>query len=269
MPRRESFYERLDESPAGEATFEGRYHSTQHTVGPWAEDEQHGGPPTALALRAVQQLGSSPAAALPVRFTAEILSPVPVAPLTVRARLERPGRRVAWATAEVVADGDQRPVMRLAAWLVRQTADPIEVPGTTVEPAPPPGTEARPHWPGGYLQALQWHMVAGGFGEPGPATVWTTMTVDLIDGETPTGAQRVAALADSGNGLSAVADPRRLLFVNTDLTVHLHREPVGERIWMAAETTLDPRGVGLARSRLGDAQGQLGVGAQALFVQPR
>lgn len=269
VTERPSFYARLEESAPGAASFEGRYDSTEHTVGPWAASEQHGGPPTGLALRAIQQLGPLPSRALPVRVTAEILSPVPVAPLLVRARLERPGKRVAWATADVATmERPDRPVLRMAAWLVRRTEDPTDLPVTPVEPAPPPGTEVAPTWTGGYLRAIGWRLVSGGFDRPGPATVWTSLLVDLVDGERPNGAQHVAVIADSGNGLSAVADPRELLFVNTDLTIHLHREPVGP-VWMAAETTLDPLGVGLARTRLGDRDGQIGAGAQALFVQPR
>lgn len=267
----ESFYLRTEESEPGAATFEGRYESTEHTVGPWAGDQQHGGPPTALALRAVSHLGPQPTDALPARLTAEIFSPVPVAPLWVRSRLVRPGRRVAWAEAELGSLADpERTVMRMAVWLLRRT-EPVGLPVTPVRPAPRPGVvqPAPSGWPGGYLRAITWRLAEGSFTQPGPATTWTTMDVDLVEGEEPTGAQRIAVVADAGSGISAVADPSELVFVNTELTIHLHREPVGPSVWMAAQTTVDPRGVGYAHTRLGDADGEVGAAAQALFVQPR
>lgn len=272
---RDSFYLVHDESP-DETTFSGSYGSTSHTVGPWSPHLQHAGPPTALLMRAVQRLGGSsapvPHNALPARLTAEIFRPVPVADLLIRARLRRPGRRVAWATAELVAAAEpDQPVMRAQVWLVRRTDVPLDLPRTAVEPAPAPGAE-QPlpgTWSGGYLHAVTWNLSAGSFANPGPATTWTRLLVDLVDSERPTGAQRAAVVADAGSGISAVADPSKMVFVNTELTIHLHREPVGEDVWMAGRTTLDPHGIGHAHTRLGDADGGVGAANQTLFVEPR
>lgn len=272
---RGSFYLVQDES-GDETTFSGTYSSTPHTVGPWSPHLQHAGPPTALLMRAVQRLGGPsapvPHNALPARLTAEIFRPVPVADLLVRARLHRPGRRVAWATADLVsaAEPDQS-IMRAQVWLVRRTDEPLDLPRTPGEPAPGPGAE-QPlpgTWSGGYLHAVAWHLSAGSFADPGPATTWTRLLVDLVDTEQPAGAQRAAVVADAGSGISAVADPSQMVFVNTELTIHLHREPVGEDVWMAGHTTLDPHGVGHACTRLGDADGAVGAANQTLFVEPR
>jgi hypothetical protein len=267
----DAFYLRLDDPEAGGGASLGRYRSTAHTAGPWDGRLQHAGPPTALLVRAVQRLEAGPSRPLVVRFTAEILSPVPVGDLVVRAQVERPGGRVAWCSASLAAAGQpDTPLMRLSAWVMRRTDTPLPVPQTPLEPPPAPGTPMpRPEgWRAGYLDAVAWRFVSGEFGRPGPATVWTRLGVDLVDGEAPSGVQRVAAVADSGSGVSSVADPRELLFVNTDLSVHLVREPEGEQVWMSAQTTLDPAGTGMARTTLGDRRGSLGAAAQALFVQP-
>lgn len=272
MAGESAFYLPLTESAAGAATQVGRYRSTVHTAGPWDRGLQHAGPPTALLVRAVERLGAGPLRPLVARATTEILAPVPVADVAVSARVVRAGRRVAWCTASLAAaDEPDVPLLRLAAWVLRRTDDPMTTPHTPVEPAPGPGQPmGRPDgWSPGYLDAVQWRFVAGDFGRPGPSTVWTRLSVDLVAGEPPSPVQRVAAVADSGSGISAVADPRRLLFVNTELSVHLVREPVGEAVWLHAETTLDPHGVGLARTTLGDREGALGAAAQTLFVEPR
>jgi hypothetical protein len=77
------------------------------------------------------------------------------------------------------------------------------------------------------------------------------------------------AVADSGNGASNRLDLRRWLFINTELTVHVWRVPVGEWIGLDAETAIGPHGVGAASSILHDADGPVGRGAQALLVRPR
>jgi acyl-CoA thioesterase len=116
---------------------------------------------------------------------------------------------------------------------------------------------------------VEFHYVSGGFDQPGPAAVWTRLKVALIAGEEPTATQRMMAVADSGNGISSLLPFQEWWFINTDLSVHLHRIPVGEWIYMDAVSTLDRSGVGLAETQLFDEKGRVGRGAQALMVGPR
>ncbi len=268
------FYQRLDEpEPGGLAPAPARYRATEHTAGPWDPRHQHGGPPTALLARAVQRLAAGPSRGLLARISAEILAPVPVADVLVQARVERPGRKVAWCSATLsAATAPEVPLVRLHAWVLRRREEAVSLPPGAVASALPPGPgQVRPRPDGsipGYLDAVEWAWVAGGFQQPGPATVWAQLKVGVVEAEVPDGVQRMVAVADSGSGISSVADPRRLRFVNTDLTVHLHREPIGEAVSMSSVSTLDPLGVGMAVTRLGDAQGAVGVGAQTLFVEP-
>ena len=90
-----------------------------------------------------------------------------------------------------------------------------------------------------------------------------------MEGEEPSARQRVLVVADSGNGISNVLEWDRYLFVNTDLTVHFVREPVGEWVLLDAQTQLAEGGAGLASSVLSDRTGPVARGAQALFVAPR
>ena len=93
--------------------------------------------------------------------------------------------------------------------------------------------------------------------------------MDLVAGEPITPLESLLAVADSGNGISAVADPREVLYVNTDLTVHLWREPASVRVSLSATTEIGPTGSGVAHARLGDADGEVGRSAQMLFVDTR
>ena len=50
--------------------------------------------------------------------------------------------------------------------------------------------------------------------------------------------QRLMTCVDSASGVSAALDPARWGFLNTELTVHVLRPPVGEWVCLDAETTL-------------------------------
>ncbi len=141
---------------------------------------------------------------------------------------------------------------------------------------PPPGPEQgeeRPFFPTGqavgYHTAMDYRFLAGSFLEPGPAVVWMRMRQPLVEGEPVTPLSRVLVAADSGNGVSAALDFRRHLFINTELTVHLTREPAGEWVCLDAITRPGTLGVGLAEAVLSDEAGRLGRSAQTLLVRAR
>ncbi len=248
------------------------WRATEHTAGPWDPGAMHGGPPSALLGRAVEQV--APREDLRVaRVTVEILGAMPVGELALRARVTRPGRSVELVEAALTAGG--RDVARACAWRVLRTAA-VAVPSRAPQAPPLPGPEELAahagwgeQWGAGYLHAVEWHVVKGAFTEPGPAAAWTRLRVPLVPDEEPSPLQRVLAVADSGNGLSSELDLAQWLFINPELTVHSHREAVGEWVCLDAATTISSGGTGLATSVLSDAEGPVAVGAQTLLVTPR
>ncbi len=247
---------------------ENRWSSTVHTSGPWDAAFQHGGPPSALLGRAVERCAPRDDAVI-ARMTVEILGPVPVGEIEVRSRVLRPGRSVELVEAVLSAGG--RDAARAAAWRVRRT-DQEGVPARQQTPPPLPGPGAvaalSGGWEGGYLAAVDWRFVEGRFDVAGPATVWSRLRHPLVPEEEPTPLQRVLVVADSGNGLSSELD-LTWHFINPELTVHLHREAVGEWICVAAQTAISQGGAGLATTVLSDQDGPVGVGAQSLLIAPR
>jgi len=249
---------------------DGRFGSSEHTTGPWSPDSQHLGPPSALLTREWELLPTDGPSEI-ARVTIEILGPVPVGELSVSAAVERPGRSVELLSGEIRA-GD-RTVVRGRAWrMVRN--DTSAVRAAAGAPLAPPAEGRRlvgrpPGWGGGYLDAMEWRALRGSFGEPGPATIWARQQVDLVAGEAPTGLQRLLTVADSGNGVSNRLNPSEWWFINTELTVHIYREPEGEWIGLDAATAIGPNGVGTALSTVHDLHGPVGAGSQALMVRPR
>lgn len=241
------------------------------TRGPWDPKAQHAGPAAALVGRAVEAL--EPIGELQVtRFTLEVLRPLPLRPLTIRAEAVRTGRRVQLCTASV--SDDEGEVARAAAWRIRPADAPV--PSVALEPTPVPGPADVPAAPafdpwGGpsYFSGMEWRVARGGFVEPGPAAVWMRMRLPLVEAEEPSALSRVLVAADSGNGISMVLPIDRFLFVNTELTVHLVRMPRGQWVCLDALTRVDSGGIGLAESVLWDEESRIGRGAQSLLVAPR
>jgi hypothetical protein len=243
----------------------GRYEATEWTRGPWDPRHQHGGPPAALLAAELDRVGSPEMVF--ARLTFEILGAIPVGPVEVVAEVERPGRSVELVGGELRADG--RAVMRARAWRVRPS--PAEGPsGQPPLPVPAVG-EPPPASFGefGYAGAIEWRWARGGWFEPGPAVVWTRLLVPLVEGDEILPLQRALAVADSGNGVSAVLDWGTHLFINPELTVHVLRAPRGEWVCLDARTEIAAGGAGVATSVLSDGEGPVAHGAQALLIAPR
>lgn len=242
------------------------YLATSSTAGPWSADAQHGGPPAALLGRAVE--GLTEPGRMVGRFTMDLLGPIPVGPLSVTADVVRPGRTVALLQATLYDEGAGRTVARAQAWTLPLTTD-----GPAQEHKPLHHTHADGHledppasWESGYLDSVEWCWVEGAITRPGPAVVWMRPRVPLVPGEELTGLQRMLTCVDSASGASAALDTADWAFMNTELTVHVLRPPVGEWICLEAETTLGSGSVGVAASTAYDEQGLVGRSAQTLLV---
>jgi Thioesterase-like superfamily len=255
--------------PAGPDTFA----ATSSTVGPWSTDAQHGGPPSALAARVMEAFEPAGGQRL-ASVSIDILRPVPVAKLTARTRMVRPGRRV--ALLETVLEADGQEVLHARGWRIEVSASPAITAdnGGAVPAIPEKPADTQLAFPGavidGYVSAMDWRYVSGGgLTEPGPAAAWVRPTIGLLPDEELSPMCRTLLVADSGSGIRSVLDPARFLFVNVDLKVILDRAPAGEWVLLDAATTIGPAGTGLAASTLSDTSGPCGRGLQALLIAPR
>jgi hypothetical protein len=242
---------------------------TELARGPWSAEAQHGGAPAALLARALERADPGPAGFV-TRLTVDLVRPVPLVPLEVATRTVRAGRRVQWLEAALHADGQE--VVRATAVRLRVDPElelPVPAPDRLAVPPPAVGTPMELEWPDrstGFWTAMELRVVAGSFADVGEATIWFRLTVPVVEGEEPSPLQRVAAAADFGNGVSTALERHRYLFINPDLTVHLHRHPVGEWVALEARTFAEPYGVGVAESALHDEAGRIGRSLQSLLV---
>jgi hypothetical protein len=241
--------------------------------GPWSPDHQHGGAPAALLAGAIERVEPLDATHV-ARLTIDLIRPVPLHPLELQTRVRRPGRKVQLIEAALL-DGDTEVALCRALRLREKDIDVPEPPaglpeGIAAPEASDPIVFGMPDRAAGFWQTMDVRVARGAmFDGGGPATVWFRFGAQVVAGQDPTPLQRVAAAADFGNGISPAFDRERFSFINADLSIHLHRRPVGEWIALDARTFPAAHGVALAESGLLDERGRVGRSVQMLLLDER
>ncbi len=245
----------------------GSYRAGPHTAGPWDPRLQHGGPPSALLVRAAERLAvaSGRDDVVALRYAAEFVGPVPVGDLAVGARLVRAARSGVLAEVELTAAG--RSCLQARVWLVRDADTGSVAHPTRTRPVPDDLPGLGMSFP--YADTVEWRAERGSMATIGPAAMWARPLVDVIDGENPTGLQRTVLVGDSASGISRELDVTRWSFLNIDLDVHLVRPLDGDWVHVDAVTQLGAHGSGLTRSTVSDVAGLVGCTAQTLVLAPR
>lgn len=246
------------------------YLPTGYCRGPWDPDACHAGPPTGLLARASQRL-------LPdqplVRLAVDLTRPVPHAGFGITAAVSRAGRTVSTTELTIVAE-DGRAVVSARGMHLAPT-EPGDVPTTPY--AVPSLAEAQPgafpirrsnHDLAMFSGGVEVRYPPGHGPHPGPNRMWMR-TVPLVLGEVGSPFERICALADCGNAVSRNAEPDGLAFMNSDLTILLHRPPVGEWFGIDSVSRWEPSGVGMSDSLLFDEHGAVGRALQTLVLQRR
>ena len=241
--------------------------------GPWSPNAQHGGAPSALLAGVLEKIDAGPPA-FTVRLTVDLMRPVPLTPLRIERRVVRPGKKVQIVEASLY-DGDVEVARAQRAAAARLLDDELVTAWSSPEvaPLPPPGDPSRFRFPRmeggdlGFWNVVEMSPVVGELFVPGPAAVWFRLRVPVIAGEETPPLQRVAAVADFGNGVGSGIDRTRLTFINADVTVTLHRLPVGE--WVGLDGVMFPErtGIGVAETVLHDERGRIGRGVQTVILE--
>lgn len=249
-----------------------RFVATELTRGPWSNDHQHGGPPSALIGRALERWGDDAAQFSVARVTVELLRPIPIGPLEVEVEPIRSSRRAQRLSARLLAGGVE--VARALGLRVR-TAE-IDLHHARVAPRPPFRDPALlPEFvfpffrhPVAYHTAVDIRIARGQWGR-GPAAAWLRLRVPLVAGEVTSPLERTLVVADAANGICPALPTDEFMFINADLTVALFRPAVGEWIGLDSRSLVVPAGTGLVTCGLVDADGEIGHVLQSLIVDRR
>lgn len=249
---------------------DGVFRGNDPARGPWSEDHCHAGPVTGLVARAAEAL-AGPEKML-TRLTVDFLRPLPVAGLRVEGTLTRSTRTLATTRVEVHDPDGGLCAQATTMHLVRKALS-----GVPTTPAAPPdfagavpgpfsiaeGRHDRPM----FADFTEIRFPPGEDSRPGPTTLWMR-TPRIVQGEDPSPIQALCPLADCGNAISRNAELSEMGFMNTDLTLQVHRAPEGR--WFASQSVSywEPTGIGMSHSVLFDRKGPVGVALQTLVLHP-
>ncbi|WP_170761633.1 thioesterase family protein [Ruegeria lacuscaerulensis] len=238
--------------------------------GPWSADHCHAGPVSGLIVRAAEtEIGPEK---MLTRLTVDLLRPLPLAGLRVAAETTRHTKTLATTRVTVHDLDDTLCATATTMHLARRDLGPV--PNVTLSPpiledavkGPFPIGEIRHGLPGFANHSEVLYPRNGNQG-PGPKTVWMR-TPKLLEGEAQSPIQALCPLADCGNGISWNAPTAEMGFMNADLTVQVHREPVSE--WLASDSIChwQSSGIGMSQSVLYDTEGPVGAALQTLVLFP-
>lgn len=245
---------------------------TDHARGPWDPDACHGGPPTGMLVRALER--TAPHLRL-ARISVDLGRPAPMAGFRIVTEVVRAGRATA-NTRAALLDATGKECLLATGMHIAVSAEPVlEGPLDNSGESFPQSADAVA---GEFPVASAAHgrpMFRGavdvryppGEDEGVDATTFFMRTIDLLPDEDASPFQRICPLADCGNAFSRHVDGTVLQFMNTDLVIALHRDPVGAWLGSRATSQWQPTGVGLASATLFDDEGPVGRALQSMLLR--
>ncbi len=245
------------------------------TRGGWDDVSQHGGPPAGALARAVERVPTL-VPMLVVRFSIDLIRPVPLTPLRIDTDVSREGKKVQIVEASMSAEDVE--VARAVAVRIRISDLDIQEPDTDRMPAPPESLEdlvwashfgENPDLKRFHYDAVVIRSVAGSFLAPGAGVTWFRLRYPLVEGEIPSPFVVTATLSDLANGNAQALDPLRHAFINPDISLHLHRQAVGEWIGMKSRSFPHRTGIGMTDTDLYDRSGLIGKVIQSQVIDER
>jgi hypothetical protein len=188
------------------------------------------------------------------------------APIEVNTRLVRNGMRIRVIEADFFSGGTS--MARASCQLLRKTQNPDGVvwsPPNWDVPAPseiPVPTDPRLGMNG------KWTIrpITGAMGTVGPRRLWMSEVRDLIDGTPLTPFVRVAVAADFASPF-ANAGNRGLAYINSDVTLYLHRLPTTPWIGFDVVNHHATDGIAIGECWLYDERGAVGTSTVAALAQ--
>ncbi len=237
--------------------------------GPWGPATLHGRVVAGLLAREAEQMWGAEGMRVG-RLTVDLYRMPVFEPVHLRSTLVRETRRIKIVDTEFVNGG--KPAGRASVVFLKESENadgdvwgppPWDAPGPETVPAPPP-PEGRGDW------KPMWDMrtIEGGFDSYGQKRCWIREVRPLVEGEELTPLQRVALAADLASPLTN-SGSNGLHYLNTDITLYLHRYPTTE--WIGFETGGHHAsdGIAVATCMLYDEEGTIGRSTVAAIANRR
>jgi hypothetical protein len=233
-----------------------RFIPTPACAGPWDPKSMHGRVVIGLLGQEIERRHGS-ADYMPARLTVDMYRLPDHSPVQVTTRVVRDGKRIKVIDAEFFSNGVS--MARATSQLLLRTENPpgqVWTPPTWTAAKPadlPPPTDVRAGMRG--MWAVR--PIEGAMGTIGPRKIWISELRELVDGIPLTPFTRVAVSSDFASPFANAGD-QGLRYINSDVTVYLHRLPVTEWIGYEVVNHGATDGVAIAECWLYDEQGPIG-----------
>jgi hypothetical protein len=204
---------------------------------------------------------------VPARLTVDMFRlPNIMTPIEVTTKLIRDGLRIRVVEAEFVSGGVA--MTHASCQLLRRTENPQgEVWSPPNWDAPPPAAIAAPTDPKlGMHGKWTTRPIVGAMGSLGPRRLWMSEVRELVAGTPLTPFVRVAVAADFASPFANAGD-HGLGFINSDVTLYLHRLPVTQWIGFEVVNHHATDGVAIGECWLHDERGPIGTSTVAALAQ--
>lgn len=253
-----------------------RFVPTELAQGPWSPEALHGGSVASLLAYGVEQGKAAPDLAV-TRMTIDLFRAVPKAPLRMETTPVRTGRRIQSLSVSLFADTTE--VARATALLLLPgrielgergtfTGDVPEGPETLATGPLVPRDAQMTTLPGLHTTIEARRVTEHRYGKGGRAVAWLRFPVRVVEGEETSPVMRVAGTSDFGNGLAHIRMDDGTAFINTDISLYLHREPVGEWICLDVTSAAHDTGIGVIDGVVYDTEGPVGTLVQSILANP-
>lgn len=240
--------------------------------GPWSRKAQHGSAVAATLAWAAEQV-ETPVPMRPVRFTVDLLSPVPLTAMRWEATTVKAGKRIALIDSALY-DGDR--VAARATTLLMRSGESVEIPeGANVPPAMPiPPRDALPiddfasrKGLPGFALAMDYKRTAGTSSGGAPASIWMRLRCQTVAGQPSTPFQWAAAAADMGSQLGGFLPIPTFRTINADISLHINRLPTTSWIGLDGVHRVAADAVGQTTAAMFDEQGLVGQVQSSVHIE--
>lgn len=249
-----------------------RYVPAPVSRGPWDPNSLHGRVIAGLLGHVIEQRHGDPAFQ-PARLTVDMYKLPDLSAITVATKVVREGYRIKVVDAEFFSAGVS--MARATCQLLRRAENPpgqIWSPPNWIVPAPAdiPEPEDKRGGMGGMwtTRPISGAIFSSGPDALGPRRLWMSEVRDLVEGEPLTPFVRVAVGADFASPFANASD-QGLGYINSDVTVYLHRLPTTNWVGYEVVNHHATAGVAIGECWLYDEAGAIGTATVAALAQKR
>jgi hypothetical protein len=225
-------------------------------AGPWDPKSLNGRVVVALCCFQIEQ-SFALAEYMPARLTVDMYRLPGFSPIEVKTRVVRDGTRIKVIDAELISEGVSY-ARATSQWLKRGDNAPGNVWSPPDWQVPAPEALQPPARTEGRQSAFLMRLITSGIGTFAQKRVWLGESRELVAGTKLTPFMRVALAADLANPFANSGDAG-LGYINSDVTLYLHRLPSSEWIGMEVVNHHATDGVAIGQVVLYDEHGAIGT----------